>query len=137
MQATSNVPLWRLYHNQEPCPDSSTSLEVERDMLVCAKSVVFMALWSLAGAYSVHAFSTACSTAKFKAIVCGLQDKLDLSDEQRCALAACYRRFRSALGTLAKERASINAALAKAAALGQSGMKKVMCSASVGSHSNT
>jgi hypothetical protein len=55
------------------------------------------------------------------------QEKLDLTDEQRAALAASHRRYRGALGALAKERASINAALAAAAAPGKDGMKKVHC----------
>lgn len=54
-----------------------------------------------------------------------LQGELDLSDGQRTALTAAQRRYRGALRALAKERASINAALAAAAAPGKDGLKKV------------
>jgi hypothetical protein len=59
-----------------------------------------------------------------------VQAKLELGDGQRSALMACHRRYRGALGALAKERVAINAALANAAAPGKDGAKKVLLSSS-------
>ncbi|BDA49669.1 hypothetical protein COCOBI_14-2890 [Coccomyxa sp. Obi] len=49
---------------------------------------------------------------------------LDLGDDQRAGLVAAQRRYRGALRALAKERATINAAMAAAAAPGKDGLKK-------------
>ncbi|KAK9905079.1 hypothetical protein WJX75_009409 [Coccomyxa subellipsoidea] len=53
-----------------------------------------------------------------------LLSTLDLGDDQRAALVAAQRRYRGALRALAKERATINAAMAAAAAPGKDGLKK-------------
>ncbi len=55
-----------------------------------------------------------------------MQATLDLGDDQRAGLMAAQRRYRGALRALAKERATINAAMAAAAAPGKDGLKKVL-----------
>lgn len=62
------------------------------------------------------------------------QEKLDLSDDQRGALAAALHRYQGAFGALAQERSAINAALVAAATPGKDGLKKVRRAAAGAPH---